>query len=257
MSKNNTDLNTLINTYNGYYTKLPGDSMQDAARSIAMTRDRENASQALTQYALKLPINEIATHVPEQSTFREQQMMALFRAYQNGNIAGSAWRKIDETNNTMDIMQYVLSKDPRFKYEGPIYVSQDDITAVARISLASKNMVKQVKSGKEVEGLSRWDTSISMKQMLDSANMLVGMANVMREQSGQSFASLSKVLPNDVTEIVVKGVVADKVNGIDSFSKLSEKQRTGILAKATNLLSRAIEMLGKNNPNKNNEDIQK
>ena len=153
---------------------------------------------------------------------------------------GNFGRKINETNNTIDVMQYVLSSDSRFKYEGDIAVSQDDIIAVARVSELSKNLVKQVRDGKNVEGISRFDNGISFMQMLDIADTLLAMGDVIREESGQKHLSLSQVLPNEVTETVARGVVSARVNDINSFSDLSKGQRVSIVSLANGFLSNVL-----------------
>lgn len=219
--------------------------------------DRELAGHELIDYALNISMEKMKdkrynpAELSNNKELRAQQMEKLFRAYQNGNIAG--WRKIDEKYNTPDIMQYVLSSDPRFKYDGKIVVSPDDIIAVARVSMVSKQMMEQVRNGKQIEGMSRLDNGISTTQMLASADMLVAMGNIIKEESGQKNLSLSQLLPKDITDTVVRGVMANKVNGIDSFVKLAEKQRTGVLSKVTGVLFCALGL----DKQKGNGDIQK
>ena len=254
MSKNSFDLKTLVKEYNGYYMGESGDSMKDVATSIAMKNDREKAGQALTKYALKIPVDQIEAYKPNSSQIREQQMMALFRAYQNGNAHGNSWRKIDERSTTADVMQYVLSSDPRFKYNGPIYVSQDDITAIARVSSASKEIAKQLRNGQQIEGISRWyaNNSMSMTQVIQAADTLIGMSNFIKAESGQTNLSLSQLLPPELTETVVKGVMAERVNGIESFADLSKSQRTSFLANIRNVIAK---VLGRDD--KNHGDISR
>ena len=213
---------------------------EDMTEGIAYDLDRKNAEQQLTQYALQIPIETIEAHKPIHGQKREPQMIALYQAYQNGNMAGNFGRRIDETNNTIDIMQYVLSNDSRFKYEGDIAVSQDDIIAVARVSELSKNLVKQVREGKNVEGISRFDSGISFMQMLDIADNLLAMGDIIREESGQKHLSLSQVLPENVTETVGRAILSDRVNNIDSFSELAESQRVSIVALATGFISKTL-----------------
>ena len=166
---------------------------EDVVEGISQDVDRKKAEEQLTQYALQIPMEKIEAHKPIHGQKREPQMIALYKAYQNGNVAGNFGRKINETNNTIDVMQYVLSSDSRFKYEGDIAVSQDDIIAVARVSELSKNLVKQVRDGKNVEGISRFDNGISFMQMLDIADTLLAMGDVIREESGQKHLSLSRL----------------------------------------------------------------
>lgn len=176
--------------------------------------DKEKARQSLIEYALQIPIDTIEKHKPVGMQLREPQMIALFKAYQNGSVSGNAWRKIE--------------------------ASQDDILAVARISKVSKQMAKQVKRGERIEGMSKWDNGISFVQMLDAADILIGMASVIREQSGQKHLSLGQVLPEEVTATVVKGVLANKVNNIDSFEQMAKKQKVSIISIATNVISEAL-----------------
>lgn len=240
MSKNSfTDIGKTLKVYNGYY--YGNESMQDMAASIIMQQNREKAGQTLIEYALNIPINEIEGCKPGTYIVREKQMMALFRAYQNGNVLG---RKIDEKNNILgDIMPYVLSQNEN------VEVSQDDVTAIARVSFASKKIAKQLSNGQQIDGVSKWyaNNSMSMSQVIEAANILIGMSNYIRAESGQMNLSLSQTLPPELTETVVKGIMAERVNGIDSFSDLSKSQRTGFLANVRNAIAKALGRDEKNN----------
>ena len=212
---------------------------EDQAESIENKMSREKAGELLTEYTLSIPIQQIDSN-EVLKTLRGKQILALFAAYQDGNTHGSHSIKIDEKNTGIDTVRRVLSKDSRVQYDGKLAVNSDDITAVARASEA----LKQLKQNDNT-------------QVLAMVENIIRKANIIREQTGQKHLSLSQVLPKEATEAVVKEMLENKKElGKEDFKPLATRSRTGILSKATNLLSRAIESLGLNK-NRDNQGIQK
>lgn len=158
---------------------------ESSRESVTKSNRKENAKQKLNEYAMEIPEEEIKQHMP-QSNYpeeRKSQMLALFRAYQTENYYSPNTMEITDRNDKIDVMKSVLSGDRRFKYEGPIYVTQDDVTAIAKVSQAFKHVKNELKEGKQVEGISKWDPTLSDETIINTADSLIGIANAVREKS--------------------------------------------------------------------------
>lgn len=222
--------------------------------SVVKANRRENAKQKLNQYALEIPEEEIKRHMP-QSDYPEQrelQMLALFRAYQTEDYYSPNRMEITDRNNRMDVMRSVLSGDRRVPYNGPIYVTQDDVTAIAKVSQAFRQTKNELEKGKQVEGISKWDPTLSGETIMNTADSLIGIANVVREESQQY--SLSTILTNDMVQNVLEKNLAKEALGKESYAGLAKQQKVSVLQKAKGFVANA---LGKLKSMIRNQDEQK
>ncbi len=222
--------------------------------SVVKANRRENAKQKLNQYALEIPEEEIKRHMP-QSDYpeqRESQMLALFRAYQTEDYYSPNRMEITDRNNRMDVMRSVLSGDRRVPYNGPIYVTQDDVTAIAKVSQAFRQTKNELEKGKQVEGISKWDPTLSGETIMNTADSLIGIANVVREESQQY--SLSTILTNDMVQNVLEKNLAKEALGKESYAGLAKQQKVSVLQKAKGFVANA---LGKLKSMIRNQDEQK
>lgn len=209
--------------------------------SIKQKSVRENSRKELTDYTEKISDAEIEAHMPQSDNpdARRSQMLTLFRAYQSENYFSTNMMEITDRNDTMEVMRSVLSKDRRVRYEGPIYVTQDDVTAIAKVSQAFKHIRNEAKKGKQVEGFSKWEGTISSDIIMNTADTLIGMANVMRENS--QYRNLGGMITNDMAQNTLKKNLAKNALGKESYAGLAKKQKVSVLQKAKGLVANALE----------------
>lgn len=206
---------------------------EESVPQIQNEQSLANSQQEMQNYISKIPQNVIAENSPETDInnldLRGYQMIILFNAYQNGRTQGNFGRQINEKDNRLDVMKYVLSQDGRFESPDNI-LTKDDISAVAKVSQVYKNTNKQPE----------------MKNVLNMANYLIGIANVVREDYGDNTLRFSQIITSEVADNVVKDIISEgtkqqKWMGKESFAQLAIGQKMSVLQKAKDLISKTLE----------------